>query len=209
MIIAGILMATLCAFIFKNMNIKKVLLVLDVYFLLSEIFKQVLLFYVNGYIDLWYFPFQLCSLPLYLIPLYLFTGKKFFLDFMSDFSLLGGFFAFFDTSGMQYGLSILTINSYLWHFLLIYLGIFLKIKEKESDFKKEIFLYLATILIATLINISFKSANMFYISPYHNMNQVIFMDIGLIIGQNKTKFFYCFMQLFGAYLINTLCKSFH
>ena len=37
---------------------------------LSEIWKQLLLTYIHeGTYQLWYFPFQLCSMPLYLLPL--------------------------------------------------------------------------------------------------------------------------------------------
>lgn len=197
------------AYYLRNRKLNRVLKLLFLYFILSEIFKQIMLHIINGCFDFWYFPFQLCSLPLYLIPLYLLTQKKYLLNFLSDFCLLGGIFAFFDTSGMHYVSNILTVNSYLWHYVLIYLGFFIKLNTEGNDFRYEIMIYLICIIIATVINVLFKDANMFYISPYHRMNQLVFRDISLNIGQNLTRIFYCLMQITGAYFINNLCKFFH
>ena len=52
--------------------IEKVLFFIGIFLLTSEILKQLLLTFVvnNGHYNLWYFPFQLCSLPMYLLVLY-------------------------------------------------------------------------------------------------------------------------------------------
>ena len=60
-------------------NIQQQLLVfLAVLFPLSELVKQILLFINNDCTyDWWYFPFQLCSIPMYLLPLYCLLSEKF------------------------------------------------------------------------------------------------------------------------------------
>ena len=52
--------------------IEKVLFFIGIFLLTSEILKQLLLTFVmnNGHYNLWYFPFQLCSLPMYLLVLF-------------------------------------------------------------------------------------------------------------------------------------------
>lgn len=205
----GIIISAVFAYMTRNIKLNKALKLLFLYFILSEIFKQLMLFKINGYYDFWYFPFQLCSLPLYLIPLYLITGKRYFLSFLSDFCLLGGIFAFLDTSGMYYDFAALTLNSYLWHYMMIYLGIFLKFNIEADDLKEEIIIYLCCLIIAEIINFSFKAANMFYISPFHKMNQLVFKDIALYTSQYFSIFLYCLMQIAGALSINKLCKLFH
>lgn len=109
--------------------IEKVLFFIGIFLLTSEILKQLLLTFVmnNGHYNLWYFPFQLCSLPMYLLVLYPFfhtePARNTILGFLSTYNLLGGIAVFFDTSGMHYPLLILTVHSYLWHILLIVTGI--------------------------------------------------------------------------------------
>lgn len=102
--------------------IEKVLFFIGIFLLTSEILKQLLLTFVmnNGHYNLWYFPFQLCSLPMYLLVLYPFfhtePARNTILGFLSTYNLLGGIAVFFDTSGMHYPLLILTVHSYLAYF---------------------------------------------------------------------------------------------
>ena len=114
---------------FSPHRIEKALFFIGIFLFISEILKQLLLtFVVNvGHYNLWYFPFQLCSLPMYLLVLYPFfhteSARNTILGFLATYNLLGGIAVFFDTSGMHYPLLILTVHSYLWHILLIITGI--------------------------------------------------------------------------------------
>ena len=109
--------------------IEKILFFIGSFLFASEILKQLLLTFVvdDGHYTLWYFPFQLCSLPMYLLVLYPFfhteSARNTLLGFLATYNLLGGIAVFFDTSGMHYPLLILTVHSYLWHILLIITGI--------------------------------------------------------------------------------------
>lgn len=193
-----------------------ILVCLALFFPLSEIGKQMLLYISNGHAyNWWYFPFQLCSMPLYLLPLYCLLPEKceklrqVIATFLVDFGLLGGIFVFADQSGMHYNLPILTFHSYLWHFLMIFLGFFLIFSHKNSTRPKDFLLpgalFLMFAAIATAINISFHTygqINMFYISPYYRMGQIVFRDIALSTSQAIGRLIYLTAEICGAFLIH-------
>lgn len=184
----------------------------------SEIGKQLLLYVTNGYqYQWWYFPFQLCSMPLYLLPIWYLHRKddsrlsRTLAVFLTDFSILGGIAVFADQSGMQYALPVLTVHSYLWHFLMILLGLTLFLSGKSETCPKAflspgiLFLFLA--FLATLWNVLFHtqgSINMFYVSPYENMNQIVFRSLTPFIGQTPAKLLYLLSILAGAFLVHML-----
>ena len=194
----------------------RLLILLAVLFPLSELGKQFLLYVSNNCsYDWWYFPFQLCSMPMYLLPLYCLLPEKYrqarltLANFLVDFGLLGGVFAFVDPSGMHYNLAVLTLHSYLWHFLMIFLGLFLIFTHKNSTCPKDFLLpgalFLMLVGIATSINIIFHtcgSINMFYISPYYLMEQIVFRKIALFTGQTAGRLIYLASEILGAFLIH-------
>lgn len=159
---------------------------------LSEIWKQYCItFIINEHsYDWWHFPFQLCSIPMYLLTLYRYLkssyARQIVLTFFMTYSLLGGIAVFFDTSGMHYSLAVLTVHSYLWHVLLIAVGAFSGIiLLRNARLSIRLFLYASLLygvccLIASFLNWSispFGDINMFYINPVFRMNQVFFRRI--------------------------------
>ena len=71
--LSGLAAAALAAWLACRLHLKRQNLLLNLLaalFPLSEIWKQLLLTWANGGVyRWWYFPFQLCSMPLYLLPL--------------------------------------------------------------------------------------------------------------------------------------------
>ena len=146
--LSGLAAAALAAWLACRLPLKKQNLLLNllaVLFPLSEIWKQLLLTWANGGVyRWWYFPFQLCSMPLYLLPLRQLLALRLrrvpllswlssvLTDFLADFGLLAGLFAFADQTGMRYPLPALTLHSYLWHFAMIFLGLFLILSGRHS-----------------------------------------------------------------------------
>ena len=162
--LSGLAAAALAAWLACRLPLKKQNLLLNllaVLFPLSEIWKQLLLTWANGGVyRWWYFPFQLCSMPLYLLPLRQLLAlcllqshalplrqllalrlrrvpllswlSSVLTDFLADFGLLAGLFAFADQTGMRYPLPALTLHSYLWHFAMIFLGLFLILSGRHS-----------------------------------------------------------------------------
>lgn len=143
--------------------------VLGTLLLLSEIWKQWLLTKIYGSYQVWYFPFQLCSLPLYLCPLMVVLPEKWqdrIRTFLMTFTLLGGAAAFLDTSGMQYPLSALTLHSYLWHIVLIIIGIWSGIDYCRSPYRNQRITCEKTVLLSESA-ISTKRATKVSPSPMH------------------------------------------
>lgn len=177
----------------------------------SEIWKQYCLTYIvnSGTYNWWYFPFQLCSIPMYICLLIPFRISSrihgILLTFLMDFGLLGGIFAFFDTTGMYYGYRPLTVHSFAWHILLIVIGLYAGL-SRSSDYSWRGFarcacLFLACCLTATLFNLAFHpfgNINMFYISPYHFMGQIVFRDIAGVLGNNAGILLYILSIIMGA-----------
>ena len=193
--------------------------------LVSEIWKQwTLTFRIGGgAYSWWHFPFQLCSIPMYLCltvgvlsassvrkngPLSSCADRicPLLTAFLMDFGLLGGIFAFFDTSGMHYGYLPLTIHSFAWHILLI-------LDPRTDHSRKGFFfsagLYLACCGTATIFNLWFRrygTINLFYISPYCDMNQKVFCRIADLWGNGPGITAYIFASLAGAGLLHLTWK---
>lgn len=204
--------------------------------LISEVWKQLILTFVlgGGSYNWWYFPFQLCSIPMYVLLAYPWLRRKnarlTLLAFLMCYCLLGGIAVFADTSGLHYPLPALTVHSYLWHIVLILLGItagITYIRRLHFDRKRTLFsralsaafplhpfiyctcLYLACCLIAELLNLSldkFGTINMFYINPDYRMQQVVFRDLLPIIGNTGTILLYIASTILGAFLLYLFWK---
>lgn len=191
-------------------------LLLSCFLLTSEILKQLTLTFVlnSGEYDWWYFPFQLCSLPLYLLPIYLCKKsvhlRRVLLAFFMTYNLLGGIAVFFDTSGMHYPLAILTVHSYLWHILLILLGIYAgilllhEVRPTWRLFFESTLLYGLSCCIAECLNMILSplgELNMFYISPCFRMNQAFFCKIADHFGNLVGIISYILGTILGAVIL--------
>ncbi len=183
----------------------------------SEIWKQLTLtFVVNGGVyNWWYFPFQLCSVPMYLCLILPWVRSKrayaLLATFFMDFTLLSGIFTFFDTSGLQYPLATLTAHSYLWHFLLIGLGLFTGWTRQGSctlgGYLTAAGVFLLGCLVATGCNLAFYplgKINMFYISPHYKMAQVVFRDLATRLGNHVGIAGYILAILLGGGIFHCL-----
>lgn len=107
----------------------RLFLLCGVLMLCSEIWKQLVLTFAlgNGIYDWWYVPFQLCSVPMYVLLAYPWLRRegirRTLLAFLMSYCLMSGIIVFADTSGLQYPIPELTAHSYVWHLLLILIGI--------------------------------------------------------------------------------------
>lgn len=204
--------------------------------LCSEVWKQFTLTFVigGGRYNWWYFPFQLCSIPMYILLAYPWlrrsNTRRTLLTFLMCYCLLGGVAVFADTSGLHYPLRALTIHSYLWHILLIILGVtagitylrLLRANKKKALFSRSLktafplrpflyssLLYLACCLIAELLNLSldrFGTINMFYINPDYQMQQVVFRDLLPLLGNTGVILLYIASTIFGAFILFLVWK---
>ena len=162
----------------KNLCPENVLFSCGLLLAFFELYKQGFLYFVvNGRCyNWWYFPFQLCSIPMYLCLAYPFlarphtsSGKHgvfntrgsgaaapILATFLQDFGLLGGFMALAFPEGFLYPYWTLTLHGFFWHFLLIFIGVYCG-RRGLSDFGETGFarclpLYFFCCLAATCIN---------------------------------------------------------
>lgn len=196
-------------------TIDHILFSCGIFLAVTELYKQLFLFYIINHqsYDWWFFPFQLCSLPMYLclmIP-FLSTGrlKNALYTFMQNYSLMGGIAALIVPEGFCHIHWTLTLHGYLWHCLLILIGLLIIINER-ADLSRHGFLdtipcFAFFCCIATIINVlapGHGRADMFYISPYTPSSQPIFHSLALHWGIQIANLLYLLTLLTGAAILH-------
>lgn len=215
--VIGLLLSVQSAFFLARRRIRPeaVLFSCGLSLFLMELYKQAFLFFVEfeGSYDWWYFPFQLCSIPMYLCLLYPLTGKNSaaISTFVQDFGLLGGIMALAVPAGLMHPYWTMTLHGFLWHFLLVFLGVYCA-RAGITDlslrgFLKTLPVYFVCCLTALAVNAAAgpaSDADMFYISPYHPSSQPVFHRISLIIGIFPGILLYLASVAAGAFLIHRI-----
>ena len=181
----------------------------------GECYKQWFLYTIvgQGHYDWWYFPFQLCSLPMYLcLLLPLFRGKparRVLCTFMQDFGLLGGVAALLVPDGFLGVHWSLSLHGVLWHVTLIFLAVFLWLTGQTdrslSGYVRTLPLFFLCCAIATAINLLAPGqgrADMFYISPYYPITQPVFHEIALWAGILPGNLIYLASVCLGGFLVH-------
>ena len=192
------------------------------FLLVSEIYKQLFYtFYIGeGVYQWWIFPFQLCSVPMYLCLIApLIKNEKIrqsFYTFLATYNLLGGFLAMFEQSGLSHEYVTLTLHAYVWHLSLVFVGFYLiasgRAAKSIKDYIPAIGVFAVLCVIAQGINVSFhhakwlnlvpeeQSLKMFYISPYYTTPIIVFKQIEEACGWIVNAFLYCFAQTIGGFI---------
>ena len=217
--LVGFFLCALIAWKLRNVNEKqsrRVIFTTGMILVFLEVYKQLLYhFHIDtseGY-TWWIFPFQLCSVPIYLciIAPLLKKGRvqNCCYSFMMLYNLLGGFIAFFEPSGLLHPYATLTAMSCTWHMLLVFIGLFLVFSGKGGstikDYKNSTITFLALCVVAFSINLAFwdvsdHSINMFFIGP-QNSSLIVFKQIAEKFGWYVSTALYIPTVCFGAYLI--------
>ncbi|MDO4265371.1 MAG: YwaF family protein [Eubacteriales bacterium] len=193
-------------------------------FFLLEVWKQCYLYFIvfNRHYQVWYLPWQLCSMPIYLCPLYCIAARsvtpravsfrRIIAAFLADFGLLGGVCALIVHSGFTFpDHPLLTLHGYVWHILLIALSLYITIRglsdTAKAGFQRTLPLFFLCAAVAELLNICFHKygdCDMFYISPYHLSSQPVFYEIDRMIGRIPGIAVYLGAVILGAYLAHLL-----
>lgn len=194
---AGLLALTVfAAYLLRNTNEKQNRIVLGVvggFLLVTEVYKIAFHMTVNPY-D-WYFwgafPFQLCSVPMYLCVFCALCRNekvnRWLYEGMFAVNMVGGIMAFIEPSGIQHGYVTLTIHAYVWHMLLVFVGLYLYMSKRvctdKGSYRKAAGVYLAACGVAQGCNLIFgDKINCFYISPYVQSPLAVFKDIYAACG---------------------------
>lgn len=206
----------------KDSTKRRLLLFTGILLLLMEVYKQLFLYEVvnEGRYDWWYFPFQLCSLPLYLCPLMAFSMqkcRKFSVHigtFMMDFNLLGGLMALAEPSGLMHPYASLTLHGFAWHIIIVFLGLYIGFSgmgdKSRRGFWGTLPILAVSVAAATLCNVFFHTRgeiSMFYISPYEPSTQVVFRSIALKWGTMAGIVSYLAAMVLGAFVIHRIWAS--
>ena len=188
----------------SSQRISRILLVCGLLLAAGELYKQLFLYYVIfGAYNWWYFPFQLCSVPMYLCLLLPFLRRH------EDFSLLGGIMALAEPSGLLHPYWTLTMHGLTWHILLVFIGLLLAFSQipdrTAQGYLRTLPLLAAFCVIATVINVATGgAADMFYISPYYPVTQVVFYELSLRLGTGAGIGIYLFSLCAGGFLCHLL-----
>lgn len=182
-----------------------------------EVYKQGFLYFVenNGCFNWWYFPFQLCSIPMYLCLAWPFlptrTTREIAAGFIQDFGLLGGSMALAFPPGLMHPYWTMTLHGFIWHFILIFAGLYCALSGLTdlgfTGFLHILPLFFACCLTALAINTLTgpgADADMFYISPYHPSSQPVFHQLALKLGIFPGIIAYILAMVLGGLLIHRI-----
>ncbi len=219
----GLIVSILLAWRLRNLSDKGnriFLMVCGVILAVFELYKQLFHFY---YIEehtyaWWIFPFQLCSVPMYLclIATWLKKGKvqRAMYCFMMTYNLLGGAMAFIEPSGIVLEYWTLTLHAFTWHMSLIFIGIYLFLSKRgglsKEDFVLSTKLFGVLCVIAFALNLVFRKVsggevNNFYIGPSQSP-LIIIKQISQACGWYVGTVLYIPAVILGAFLICLLLR---
>jgi hypothetical protein len=180
----------------SDKTMRRVTLFVWIPFVLMEIGNQLVFTYDAGWQYPWeYFPFQLCSTPLYLMPLVAFTKEGKFRDaimaFISTFAFFGGLVVFIYPNDVFCWFDYINHKTMLHHGTQILIGIFYFVYNRKkvnfAYFVRAIYVFVACCVVAIFINeIGYATIvkndpeqmiNMFYFSRHFGSHLPILSNI--------------------------------
>ena len=171
--------------------------VLGVVMVLLEVWKQ---WFVWEYVylhevNLWSFPWQLCSMSMYCAVLLPFVKPRLqdaLLVFLSSFSMFAAVVALAIPSDMLRVQILFACHGFVYHGLMILeaLAAMLVLRRREAKFRPAVWLFLGMAAVAEVINVAAHLAlhdirrepDMFYITPYYPTTQMVFHDVAVRLG---------------------------
>ncbi len=172
-----------------------------------EIWKQLFLYFIvnGGAYDWWYFPFQLCSVQMYLCILLPSAGNRMqsaFLTFIGGYTFVSAVATLIYPEDILRTYTALTIHGFVWHGLLLFISLVVLLSGAADASARGLFsacgLFAAMCVMAVLINMAAEPAMqagiaahtgirhswaaMFYLNPYHLSPQPIVSSIQKTAG---------------------------
>lgn len=183
-------------------NVRKTLVLTGWLLLILEVYKQYFLYYIvnEGAFDCWFFPFQLCSMPMYLCMLLPFLKDESRVTLMT---FMGGYIFISATATLIYPEDILrpyislTVHGFIWHGLLLFMSLLIIFTgctdAGPRGLRGSAVLFVIQCIIALNINIvaepvmpAIRAAHpsvthdwaaMFYLNPFHVSPQPVICAI--------------------------------
>lgn len=197
---------------------KRVLLISWIVLIILGIFKQLIKAFHYGSPSYWEysykdFPFSLCSMIYYFIPIILFINKDKHprivdtaIGYLCFISLFAGIAVCIYTEMATSRLIYINIQTFIHHGSQVVLGIFIYVYNRKTISIKTLYrsliAFLITVVIAIIINISFypRYINMFFINPMFITN----LPLGNIIQEKAGYPVYLLCYLFVMSLLTFL-----
>lgn len=154
-----------------------------------EVFKQLFWFEFYGYYRFEIFPFQFCSVPIYMSVLATVIPCERFREacyrFLAFFGIIGGISVMLVPSAVLYTYFVpMSLHAMLWHSILVVMGVYLIVSRGYGEKFRELLtpsvIFLGFIVLAIIGNILVyklylstpacqpgDNLSMFYISPYY------------------------------------------
>lgn len=179
-----------------------ILLLTGMLLAMLETFKQIYLYFSSGSsaYDWWYFPFQLCSVPMYLCALVPFVRPRLrssFLTFMGGYTFVSAVAALVYPEDILSAAPVMIAHGFFWHSILLFISLLIFMTgtadASAAGLARAAFLFAVLSVVAVIINIAVEPvmqtgraahsyAAMFYLNPYHLSPQPIISDIQKAAG---------------------------
>lgn len=178
---------------YKKPNVKKTILIMSIIMIIFEIYKQLSFSFNNNTWEYqWYaFPFQFCSVPMYVGLIAGITKNKkienTLYSFLATFGLIAGISVMLYPSTVYVEETMINIQTMIHHGFMIIMGIYLLVMNYVKPNLKTLLnglkVFIIVILIALLGNIITyymgidNGLELFYISPFHTSSLPVFSII--------------------------------
>ncbi len=182
-----------------------------------EIFKQLFWFEFYGYYRWEIFPFQFCSVPIYvavfaaLVPWQ--KARELCYRFLAFFGIIGGLAVMAVPSAVLYTYFVaISLHSMIWHTILVAMGVYLIVSrgygKKMRELRGPFFMLLGFVAVAIIGNILVyklhlstdacqpgDNLSMFYLSPYYPTQ---FPLLGAVQEISYPLFVLCYVAIFTS-----------
>lgn len=205
LIIGGVVLVCFTCRKISDKKFRIILLSMSCVLLLLEVFKQ-LNFAYDAKTDTWdyawkQFPFQFCSVPMYVALVVACLKECKFRDylccFLATFGLFAGLIVMIYPSTVLSEIIFRTSQSFIHHGFMIIIGVLMfvsgKVKIEHKTILKAIPVFSILVILAFLINIIYHSTgcqdsfNMFYIGPYSKCDIPVLAQIGEVLNIDSEK----------------------
>ncbi len=133
---------------------------------------------------------------------------------MYNYNLLGAVMVFVDPSGLMHPYWTLTLHGFIWHILLIFIGLLIAFSRMvlptAKGFWQSTAVFTAGCVIATIINVTshpYGNADMFYITPYYATTQIVYSQIAAKFGIFAGNAVYVLSIILGAWLLHLVFQA--
>ena len=206
----------------KSETLLKIINILGIVMVVMEVWKQWFVFtYIYDTFSMWFFPWQLCSMPMYcsfLLPFLKGRLKRAVLMFLATFSLFSAIMALAVPSDMLRPQILFTMHGFIYHEMMIIEALsaaFVVFREEDQEFRPAVRLFLFMAVVAEIINVigyhvidnNSLRPDMFYITPYYKTTQVVFKDIAEALGILPEIVIYLGLIILAAYLVFLLERT--